>query len=238
MKIEDLRKALEARAKDTGTDPEAVERLALNLVLAMPVDARKELADITVGLDEGGWNFAAQKAARVALVAVHQALGGDTRTPPRIPPSLTSRPQIREMFWCDFPEDAQLPEFWKTRPVLVVSYKQNLAGCVTVVPCSSQEQEKNPWAIKLSKSLTEGQATWAVCDKPTTVAVSRLSANKGKPPRLSPDEFHKVLKLVLEWLPTMPEENHTEPEDQKDDQKADKKSDQRVDHDDDSAKRP
>lgn len=229
MKINELRTALENRAKDTGADPEAVERLALNLVLAMPVDARKELADITSKLDDGGWNFVAQKAARVALVATDQAQGVERRTPPRLKARLTSAPRIREMFWCDFPDDAQLPEFWKTRPVLIVSFKQGLQDTVTVVPCSSQDQAGNKWGVKLSKSLTAGQETWAVCDKPTTVAVSRLTANRGKPPRLEESEFNEVLKLVLTWLPKLPAEKPPEPEN-------DQNDNQCVDHDNDSDK--
>ncbi|HET8918694.1 MAG TPA: type II toxin-antitoxin system PemK/MazF family toxin [Xanthobacteraceae bacterium] len=96
-------------------------------------------------------------------------LEGDER-PPRVDPHIPAAPAIRQLYWCDFPQDAQLPEFWKRRPVLIVSYKNTLRGAVTVVPCSSQDQAGNKWAIKL-KTTINGEESWAICDKITTVAV-------------------------------------------------------------------
>lgn len=105
------------------------------------------------------------------------------------------------MYWCDFPKDAQLPEFWKCRPVIIVSYKNTLSGAVTVIPCSTQEQAGNQWAVKLSISMTKGEESWAVCDKPSTVAVSRLTPNPEGIPRLPEDDFNAVLSKLLVWLP-------------------------------------
>ncbi|WP_460448105.1 type II toxin-antitoxin system PemK/MazF family toxin [Alsobacter sp. SYSU BS001988] len=121
--------------------------------------------------------------------------------PPRVPPRLRAVPAIRQLLWCDFPRDAQLPEFWKTRPVIVLSFRNNLSGAVTVVPCSSSPQDQNEWACRLSTTI-DGGPSWAICDKLTTVAVSRLSAPAAGKRRLPPEEFNVILALVLKWLPT------------------------------------
>jgi mRNA interferase MazF len=123
--------------------------------------------------------------------------------PPRVQPRIRAAPSIRQLFWCGFPEDAHLPEFWKCRPIVVLSFKNTLFGCVSVVPCSSQDQLGNPWAFKLTTTIDDGPS-WAICDKLTTVAVSRLSPPKSAIPRLPEDEFHGMLALVLKWLPVLP----------------------------------
>ena len=123
-------------------------------------------------------------------------------TPPRIAPRLKSAPKIRELFWCDFPLDAQLPEFWKTRPVVILSFRKVvLSGAVVVVPCTTSEQPANGPAFKLRTSIDGNTEAWAICDKPTTVAVSRLTPDKGGVSRLPMDEFNEMLALVLDWLP-------------------------------------
>jgi mRNA interferase MazF len=70
--------------------------------------------------------------------------------PPRIAPRIVGAAKIRGLYWCDFWQDAQLPEMWKTRPVIVVSYRNTLYGPCTVVPTSADPQVGNPWADKLS----------------------------------------------------------------------------------------
>ncbi|WP_425444048.1 type II toxin-antitoxin system PemK/MazF family toxin [Thalassospira mesophila] len=77
------------------------------------------------------------------------------------------------MYWCDFPKDAQLPEFWKRRPVIILSFRNTLHGAVTVVPCSTQTQKDARSTFPLRTTI-DGKAAWAICDKITTVAVSRL----------------------------------------------------------------
>lgn len=123
--------------------------------------------------------------------------------PPRIEPRLKARPEIRQLLWCDFQKDAHLPEFWKTRPVLIVSFRNTLKGAVTVLPCSSQLQSENEWAIRL-KTTIDRERSWVICDKPTTVAVSRLSPPKGAIPRLPVAEFNPILALMFKWLPKLP----------------------------------
>jgi len=120
--------------------------------------------------------------------------------PPKVMPRLTGAPKIRQLYWCDFPQDAQLPEFWKRRPVIVLSYRNTLHGAVTVVPCSTQAQPGNKWAFPLQTTI-DGRAAFAICDKISTVAVSRLVPDKGGIVRMPEAEFDDMLRLVLAWLP-------------------------------------
>jgi mRNA interferase MazF len=120
--------------------------------------------------------------------------------PPKVAPRLTGAPKIRQLYWCDFPQDAQLPEFWKRRPVIVLSYRNTLHGAVTVVPCSTQAQPGNKWAFPLQTTI-DGRAAFAICDKLSTVAVSRLVPDKGGIVRMPEPEFDDMLRLVLAWLP-------------------------------------
>jgi len=121
--------------------------------------------------------------------------------PPKVAPRLIGAPKIRQLFWCDFPQDAQLPEFWKRRPVVIISHRNTLHGAVTVVPCSTQAQAGNKWAFPLGTTI-DGRAAWAICDKITTVAVSRLVPDKAGIRRMPAAEFDDMLRLVLAWLPT------------------------------------
>jgi mRNA interferase MazF len=118
-------------------------------------------------------------------------------------PRLKSAPKVQQLYWCDFPEDAQLPEMWKRRPVIVISYKKiRLHGAVTVVPCSTQTQPDNGAAFPLRTTI-DGRAGWAICDKPTTVAVSRLLPDKTGIRRMPVEEFNDMLIMVLDWLPKL-----------------------------------
>jgi mRNA interferase MazF len=134
---------------------------------------------------------------------VYEMENGTHEKPPRYKPRLLAAPAIRQLYWCDFPTDAHLPEFWKRRPVLVLSFKNTLYGSITVVPCSSQAQVGNPWAQKLNTTI-DGSDSWAICDKLASVAVSRLTPDKSGIRRVPEDEFHQVLDLVLKWLPKVP----------------------------------
>lgn len=125
------------------------------------------------------------------------------QSPPKIAPRLVGAPKIRQLFWCDFPCDAQLPEFWKRRPVVIISYRNTLHGTVTAVPCSTQAQGGNTWAYPLRTTI-DGRAAWAICDKLTSVAVSRLLPNKGGIVRLPEAEFHDMMYVILNWLPRLP----------------------------------
>ena len=125
----------------------------------------------------------------------------DPEKPPKLQPRLKSAPKIRELFWCDFPKDAQLPEFWKRRPVIIISFKKiTLHGAVTVVPCSTQPQPDIGRSFELHTTI-DGKKAWAICDKLTTVAVSRLTPHKDGILRLPQKEFNAMLRVVLDWLP-------------------------------------
>lgn len=124
----------------------------------------------------------------------------DDQAPPRIKPKLKSAPRIRQFYWCDFPKDAHLPEFWKCRPVVVLSKNATLFGAVTVIPCSTQAQPDLRLAFPLRTTI-DGRAAWAICDKPTTVAVSRLVPTHGVIVRMPEEEFDEMLGLVLSLLP-------------------------------------
>ena len=131
--------------------------------------------------------------------------------PPRVAPRLKGAPKIRQLFWCDFPQDAQLPEFWKRRPVIILSYRNTLHGAVTAIPCSTQAQPGNPWAFPLQTTI-DGRAAFAICDKMTTVAVSRLVPDKAGIVRMPEAEFNDMLSLALLWLPKRPEPPAAAPE--------------------------
>ena len=100
----------------------------------------------------------------------------------------------------DFPEDAQLPEFWKRRPVVIISYRNTLYGAVSVIPCSTSDQTGNKWAVPMQTSI-DGRASWAICDKLSTIAVSRLSVDRRGIVQMPVGEFDDIVRCVLEWLP-------------------------------------
>lgn len=123
--------------------------------------------------------------------------------PPRIEPRLKAAPQIKRVYWCDFPLDAQLPEFWKTRPVLILSKSARLYGNVTVLPITTAPQPDNPMAHPIISPIN-GLPAAVICDYITTVAVSRLSPPdwRGKGiPRVSDADFIAALKLAFGNLP-------------------------------------
>ena len=130
-------------------------------------------------------------------------MGNDEKssaTPPWIKPRIIAAPKIRQLYWCDFWSDARLPEMWKTRPVIVVSWKNTLHGPCLVVPTSTTPQEDNPWAHALSIQI-DGRASWAICNQPSTVSPSRFTPIGVKPPLLPQSDFDQVLEKLMKWLP-------------------------------------
>jgi Uncharacterized protein conserved in bacteria len=118
-----------------------------------------------------------------------------------MPLRIAAAPKIRQIYWCDFWEDIHLPEMWKRRPVVVISYKNRLRGPCLVVPTSTIPQDNNPWAYRLSVRVDDLHDSWAICNQPSTVSPSRFCAVKGKPPLLPRADFNAVLALLLKWLP-------------------------------------
>jgi len=121
--------------------------------------------------------------------------------PPWVKPRISAAPKIRQVYWCDFWADARLPEMWKTRPVIVLSYRNTLHGPCLVVPTSTEpHDDTDPWSWKLSAPI-EGVQSWAVCNMLATVSPSRLSQFRGKIPLLPEADFNEVLARVFKWLP-------------------------------------
>lgn len=127
----------------------------------------------------------------------------DHQPPPRVAPEVKAAPRIRQIYWCRLPVDAELPELWKIRPVIIVSYRNTLHGAVTAIPTTTVEQDANPWAYRLTTSLDASKVSWAISDKPMTVAVSRLQPHRIIP-RVTEAEFNEVLARLLAWLPKLP----------------------------------
>ena len=120
--------------------------------------------------------------------------------PPRVEPRIKAAPKIRQMYWCDLWRDAQLPEMWKTRPVVVVSYKNTLTGPCLIIPTTTAPQGANPWACALAAHV-DGRKNWAVCNHPYTVAPSRFSQIKCGIPFVTKPELNEILKRLSAWLP-------------------------------------
>ena len=126
-----------------------------------------------------------------------------TGPPPRIQPRLKSAPKIGMVYWCDFPNDAQLPEMWKRRPVIILSPRNTLFGAVTIVPLTTKsDNATNQWAVKIASPLSQDDS-WALCNYPTTIAVSRLTQTGRTIPKIAPDELNNIVERVLTWLPAI-----------------------------------
>jgi mRNA interferase MazF len=123
--------------------------------------------------------------------------------PPWVKPQITAAPKIRQIYWCDYWKDARLPEMWKTRPAIVISYRNTLYGPCLVVPTSTEPANaSNEWAQLLSISLEgNGVVSWAVCNHLATVSASRfIQFNQGMV-WLPKEDFDRVLAKVMKWLP-------------------------------------
>jgi mRNA interferase MazF len=124
----------------------------------------------------------------------------DEQKPVWIEPRIKTAPKIRQLYWCDFWKDAILPEFWKTRPVIVVSFKNTLHGPCLVIPTTTIPQDGNPWAHRLSV-VFDGVQSWAVCNQPSTVSPSRFGQFKGRIPLVPETDFNAILAMLNQWLP-------------------------------------
>jgi len=120
--------------------------------------------------------------------------------PPRVRSELRRAPRIGELYWCRLPKDAELPEMWKTRPVVIISPTNTLSGSVTLVPTSTVDQGSNKWAELLETSI-DGETSYAICDQLLTLAVSRLKAPELSAPRLGPEEINRIVTKMHARLP-------------------------------------
>lgn len=126
----------------------------------------------------------------------------DDQPPPRVEPRIRAAPKPRQIYWCDLPTDARLPEFWKRRPVLILSANARLYGAVTVVPLSSKAQPDNPNAHAFQSVIDGETISWAICDHILTISVSRLSPPARVIPRIDNADFQSVLRLAHKAIPT------------------------------------
>jgi mRNA interferase MazF len=129
----------------------------------------------------------------------------------KYPVRIQAAPKVGSLYWCTLHPEAHvhIPEFWKKRPVLVISKKNTLHGKVTVLPITTDEDNANyPHSIELSGTACNkinGKRCWVVCDHIMTVATSRLDFVHKTPPRLDRDELAPILEkahsLLAGWLP-------------------------------------
>ena len=117
-----------------------------------------------------------------------------------MPVRLRFTPRKGEVYWCDYPppECLHLPEFWKRRPVVIVSRHTALRGVATVVPMTSREQHDSRFSVQV-RSPVDGSDVWAICNHATTVAVSRLLPARGRP-SISRQEYKEILEKVIDNL--------------------------------------
>ncbi len=125
----------------------------------------------------------------------------DEQKPRWVEPRIKAAPKIRQIYWCDFWTDAWLPEMWKKRPVIIVSYKNRLHGPCLVLPTSTLPQDDDPWTHKLSLRIDGARDSWVVCNQPSTVSPSRLSAFPSPIPLVPVADFNAILGLLFKWLP-------------------------------------
>jgi mRNA interferase MazF len=138
-------------------------------------------------------------------VAVHDM--DDEPTAPAGRVVLTSAPKIRAVYWCGFWRDALRPEFYKNRPVVIVSRDNRLDGPALVVPLTTKPQGNNKWAHKLTENPNPRRPSidsWAVCNHIYAVSCARLAQMDGGVPRMKPVDFDEVVRLMLKALPDAP----------------------------------
>jgi mRNA interferase MazF len=120
---------------------------------------------------------------------------------------LKADPKIRAVYWCRFWKDALKPEFFKTRPVVVVSRNNMIDGPIMVVPLTTKPQGTNKWAYKLSQNpivKNQGLDSWAICNHVYTVSCARLTQVDGGAPRMLQTDFDEVVRLMMAALPAPP----------------------------------
>ena len=121
--------------------------------------------------------------------------------PIRVEPLIKSAPRARQIYFCDLPKNARKPEFWKRRPVLIISRTSTLYGHFTALPMTTVKQNENKWAYKINSPL-EDQEAWVICNHIISLSCSRLHPNNNSIPKLDSETFDTVMKLAIEGLAT------------------------------------
>lgn len=127
----------------------------------------------------------------------------------RYPVRIRAAPKVGSLYWCELHpvSTIHLPEFWKKRPVVVISRKNKLHGKIVVLPITTDEDnELYENSIELSarsRDKINGKRAWVVCDHPMTVATSRLDYVHRNPPKIDGDELDVILarfhSLIAGW---------------------------------------
>jgi mRNA interferase MazF len=115
---------------------------------------------------------------------------------------IKAAPKPSAIYWCSLhPEGTiHIPEFWKKRPVLIISRRGTLHGKVICLPMTTDDDNTaNPAAIEISaevRAKIDNKRTWVITDHPMTVATSRLDMIGETPPKISGWEFGEILAAV------------------------------------------
>ena len=120
-----------------------------------------------------------------------------SKSPGQRPIRIKSAPKPGQVFWCDYPdpEHTEKPEFYKRRPVVVLSRNARLYGVVTVVPLSGKPQTDTRNTLQICSPIG-GMSAWVVCNHVNTVSTRRLDAPAGGIPQMPDADFKEILKKV------------------------------------------
>lgn len=117
-------------------------------------------------------------------------------------PRVKAAPKTRQVFLCEYPavEHTFKPEFYKIRPVVILSKNSTKFGVVTVLPITSSRQKDDKFSVPLASPI-DGRDSWVVCNHVHTVSVRRLIPPRGSISRISDETFQEILAKVCKNLP-------------------------------------
>jgi len=124
--------------------------------------------------------------------------------PPHHEPKITMSPRLREVYICDFPpaECAHQGEFYRTRektrrPVVIISKNNRLDDVVTVLAMTTKRQTSEKHFVKIESPFHDHKASMVICNKPMTIATTRLEQPTKRPlPRVSEEDFTRIMMKV------------------------------------------
>ena len=124
---------------------------------------------------------------------------------------IKSRPRVGQVYWVDFPKDADPPEFVGEHPGIVIRAARGLSDTCVVIPMSTAAQSR-PHLVHALKTnpipRSGGRLTHAICDHFYTVHVNRLRplvSATGQPlfPKVTADDFSEISRKVRLVLSVM-----------------------------------
>lgn len=149
---------------------------------------------------------AAKKAAEVVKLA---------QEPQPLPPGaikpamrLERKPQVGEVYWCDFSQYNWRPEFDAMHLAVIIRSGGFKNATHMVVPLTKKPQHDNAYGHKLKGNPNPGSAdeSWAVCDHLYTVCTERLtrlrdhSGARRKPFKIADEDVETIGRLLLASL--------------------------------------